>query len=158
MSQIIVSRFEVIDLSIDALQILRAAVRHAYENQSVKTHTMRIDIFCHLAGLPSTPTERLLVLLKEVRKALVEIELIDTKLSERDDLPSVSWPVFNEIRIDSSRFIFFEVYSDTLTENIVAILPAPKRTRLVSERLYGKTASVDTYNELPISTPPGMQD
>ena len=155
MSQLIISRFDVIDLSIDALRILRAAVRHAYENQSVRKHTMRIDIFCDLAGLPATTSERFLVLLKEVRKALVEIDLVDTKLRKRDDSPYISWPVFEEVRIQGARVIF-EVYSDTLTENILAILPSPKSANVRSERLC--EISEGTYNEIPRSALFGTQD
>jgi hypothetical protein len=128
MSQLIVSKFDVIDLSIDALRILRAAVRHAYENQRVKTHSFRIDNFCRLAGLPAITTGRFLVLLKEVRKALVVVEVIDTKLRKHDDLPYTSWPVFNKVRIDGPRVIF-EVCSDTLADNILAILPTQKGLR-----------------------------
>lgn len=126
MSQILVCTFDVLDLSDAALAILNAAVRHANENQQAKMHTMKIDDFCHLANLSPITTERFLVLLKEVRKALAVVELIDTTSPERDDLPYSSWPVFNEVRIEGSKFTF-EVCSHTFAEVVLAGLPKPKR-------------------------------
>lgn len=137
MSQLIVSRFDVVDLSIDALRILRAAVRHAYENQNVEKHTMRIDIFCHLAGIRTTTSERFLVLLQEARKALVEVVIVDTRSQKGDDSPWGSWPVFKKIGIQDAKVVF-EVYGDTLSENILAILPSPK-AKFGSGKLSKKT-------------------
>lgn len=130
MSQLIVVTFDVPELSAAALRILSAAVRHAYENQPVRPHTLRIDDFCRLAGLPpATTTERFLVLLKEASKALVSVETIDTTFPERDDLPFSSWPVFNEVRIDGSKVIF-DVCIYTFEEAVLARLPVRKRSAL----------------------------
>lgn len=126
MSQLVVVTFDVPELSAAALCILSAAVRHAYENQPVKLHTMRIDDFCRLAGLPATTTERFFVLLKEASKALVSVETIDTTFPERDDLPFSSWPVFNEVRLDGSKVIF-DVCIYTFEEAVLARLPVRKR-------------------------------
>ena len=130
MSQIIVSTFDVPELSIAALNILNAAVRHAYKNQRVKLHTMKIDELCHLAHLPTIATKRFSVLLKEARKALVVVELIDTSLPERDDLPYSSWPVFNKVRVKDST-VSFEVCSHTFEDVVLASLPAPVAVRAI---------------------------
>lgn len=133
MPQLVVSTFDVPELSAAALVILSAAVRHAYENQRFKLHTVEIDEFCHLAGLPSTTPERFLVLLKEARKALVVVELIDTTSPKRDDLPYSSWPVFNEVRIDGSNFIF-EICSHTFEDIVLASLPVSRVVSTTSSR------------------------
>jgi hypothetical protein len=129
MSQLLVCAFDVYDLSAAALGILRAAVRYAYENQRTKVHTMRIDDFCRLAGLPVTTTDRFSMLLKEARKGLVVIEVLDTTSLQSDDLPYSSWPVFNEVRIDGSQFTF-EVCKYTFAEVVLATLPAAEAIRV----------------------------
>lgn len=115
MSQLVVSTLDVPELSDAALDLLIAAVRHAYENQEVKLHRINIDEFCRLTDLSATTTERFSALLKEARKALLVVEVIDTLLPERDDLPYSSWPIFNIVGTDGSNFIF-EVCNDTFGE------------------------------------------
>ncbi|BDT58114.1 hypothetical protein MasN3_16080 [Massilia varians] len=125
MTELVVPTFDVAKLSTAALELLRAAVLHARANQCVKLHTMQIDEFCRLAGLPPTTTKRFLTLLKEARKALVIVEVIDTEFPHRDDLPYSSWPVFKESRINGSQ-IAFEIYNQTLEDSILASLPMSK--------------------------------
>jgi hypothetical protein len=123
MPELLVSTFDVSDLSTSAICILSAAVRYAHSNQQIKLHAMRINDFCHLAGMPVITTERFFVLLKEARKALVVVEVIDTSLPQSDGLPYSSWRVFNLARIAGSQFTF-EICRYTFAEFVLATLPS----------------------------------
>lgn len=140
MAVIVVSTFEVSGLSAPALDILKAAVLYAQQNRPAQMHTMNVDAFCYLAGLPPTPVEHFWSLLKEACRALLIVEGIDTSDPHREDLPSSSWPVFDGVWIDGCE-VMFEVCKRTFTEGLLSDLPnlrPPVRQRHRKMVLFGR--------------------
>ena len=90
MPELIVSTFDVTKLSDAARKLMKTAVRRACVHQNVKKHTVGINEFCRKSGLQPTTSEQFRQWLREARKALVVVEVIDTDFPERDDLPASS--------------------------------------------------------------------
>jgi hypothetical protein len=122
MPELVISTFDFSQMSIPALRIAKAAVLHASENPQETTHTLNIADFCSGAGLPIIESDDFSRLLKEARKTLAIVEVIDTSSPERDDLPYCSWPVFNRTMIDHSKFTF-EICRRSFDERLLATLP-----------------------------------
>jgi hypothetical protein len=121
MAELIIAEFEIDGLSTSALRLMTAAVMHAKTHQSMRFHTVPIIALCRLAGLPILSSAKMKILLKEARKGLAVWEVIDTVLSERDDLPCMSWPVFSKGIIDGCS-ILFEINELTFDERLIAKL------------------------------------
>jgi hypothetical protein len=114
MPELVVSTFDVTKLSHAARKLMKTAVRRAYAHQDVKKHTVRIDEFCRESGLRPTTSEQFRRWMREARKSLAVVEVIDTDLPNRDDLPYSSWPVFLEIRSNATE-VTFEIDSQTFS-------------------------------------------
>lgn len=121
MAVLVVSTFEISGLTAPALNILKAAVRYAKENQWIQTHTMSIDAFCNLAGLQSLPVEHFWSLLREASGVLAIVEEVDTSAPNRVDLPYASWPVFGAVCIDGGD-VMFEVCDHTFRAELLGVL------------------------------------
>ena len=118
MTILIISTFDVDDLTAPALELMKAAITHAANNRGVKQHSMSIEAFCALAGLVSLTVEEFAALLKLASRAHVQVEAFDTEAPECDDLPYSSWTVFNKVCIDGCLFTF-EVEHRTFDEKLL---------------------------------------
>ena len=119
MPELVVASFDVAGLSNVARKIMTTAVRRAFAHQEVKKHTMRIDEFCREARLRWTTPKQFRSWIREARKALAVIEVIDTDSPDRDDLPYFSWQVFVEL-LDNGTEIVFEIDSQTCSDFFAA--------------------------------------
>jgi len=144
MPELVVSTFDVSVLSDVALQLMKAAVQHAYKHRRSKVHEMQRAELCSLAGLPLMTTEDFHALMLEACKALV----VDSSSPSRDDLPYASWQVFKEVWFSDSR-VSFEIGNGTFDETIMAGLPLlrpPKklanRKAVIAKRYTKKNSSV----------------
>jgi hypothetical protein len=106
MSEIVVAAVDVDGLSAGAVELMKTAVRYACANKNIMQHTMPVDEFCRLADQFPATTEQFRTLLKEARKAVASIDVIDTVFPDRDDLPSSSWPVFKKIWTNGLQIVF----------------------------------------------------
>lgn len=106
MAEVVIAEFEVAGLSASALAILKTAVMYARSHSDSRMHNMPIAVFCLLAGLPRLAFVDFRNFLSEARKAVAYIEIVDTDFPYRDDLPSLSWPVFSEARLAGSNVLF----------------------------------------------------
>jgi hypothetical protein len=126
MAEIIIAEFDLGRLTAPALNVLKAAVKHAEENKHIRLHTMPIRVFCSLAELPCLSGEQVRAILKEVRSALAILEVIDTSSPDREDLPCVSWHVFKEANIYKS-VVSFEICERTFDERFLENLQLHSR-------------------------------
>lgn len=158
MTVLIISKFDVDDLSAPAVEFMKAAVRHAANNRPVKHHSMSIEAFCSLAGLAILTIDEFAMLLKLACKALVLVEAIDTEAPGRDDLPYSSWPIFNEVWIDDGCFTF-EVSHRTFDNDLLSTLQqlkAPERRKnrkvlLVGNRKQRGVSTVDYWKPIVVN-------
>lgn len=118
MAEVIIAEFEVDGISAPALSLMRAAVMHAKAHPSIRYHTIPIEGFCRLAGLPLLSDAQIEALLKEARRGLATWEIIDTIFPDRDDLSSMSWPVFSRSKVDGS-CISFEIHELTFDDRLL---------------------------------------
>ena len=114
MAELVVSTFDVEKLSDAARKLMRTAVRRARAHQDVRRHIVGIDEFCRESSLQWTTSEQFREWMREARKSLVVVEVIDTDFPERDNLPSSSWQVFRELRSNATEVIF-EIDSQTFS-------------------------------------------
>lgn len=121
MAELVIYSFDIDKLTPSALELLKAAVIHAYKQRRTKLQTMPIERLCSLAGLSGTSLEEFTNMLMEASKAVAVVEAVDTDSPQREDLPYASWPVFNKVGISDS-YVTFEVEQATLNEKMIAIL------------------------------------
>lgn len=118
MPELVVSTFDVTELSDSARKLMKTVVRHACAHQDVKRHTVGIDEFCRESGLQPITSAQFRHWMREARKSLVVVEVIDTDVPNRDDLPYSSWPVFRGIWSNATEVAFeidsqiFSAYSE----------------------------------------------
>lgn len=148
MPELVVSAFDVSVLSDVALQLMKAAVQHAYRHQREEVHKMQRAELCSLAGLPLMTTEDFYASMLEACKALVVVEVIDSSSPFRDDLPYASWQVFKEVRFSDS-CVSFEIGNGTFGEALMASLPLLKPSKrpvnrkvIFAKRYTNKKSSV----------------
>lgn len=161
MPELVVSTFDVSVLSDVALQLMKAAVQHAYKNQGAKAHDMQGAELCRLAGLPLMTTDDFHALMLEACKALVVVEVIDSSCPSRDDLPYASWQVFKEVRFSDSR-VSFEIGNGTFDETLMSslsLLRSPKRPgnrkgRAAGSRTNEHSSAVDGRRPALLSRDP----
>lgn len=123
MTKMTIFEFKMDGISSPALEVFKAAVMHAQKNRCIRLHTMSITEFCRLAGLPGKSSSDIRMILKEARRVLAVVEVVDTSLPNRDDLPYSSWPVFSKALIDDSS-VLFEICHRTFDERLLSRLPS----------------------------------
>jgi hypothetical protein len=121
MAELVVRTFDVSSLSAQALSVMKAAVLYAEKNRQARTHTMSIDEFCRLAGLPSFCVDSFQSLLREACGALAIVQAIDTSAPDKDDLPYCSWPVFDRVSLMGCD-VTFGICNLSFDEGILACL------------------------------------
>lgn len=122
MAELVVSTFDVSALSDAALELMKVAVQHAYKNLQVRRHTIKSAELCSLAGLPPMAIDDFQTLLVEVCQALVIVEVIDSAVPSRDDLPYASWQVFEEVQLCEAQ-VTFKIGNHNRIEMLMARLP-----------------------------------
>lgn len=156
MAELIIARFDVDELTAPALNVMKAAVTHAETHRGTRSHTVSLDVFCRLAGLPNLCGEECFTILQEACRALVIVEAVDTLSPDRDDLPYASWPVFGKIWVDNSN-VSFKVSNHIFHEGLLASLPtlttperAPSRKRhLINLRVNRSSSMPNRLKECP---------
>lgn len=121
MAELIVARFDVDELTEPELNVMKAAVMYAEAHRNKRFHTLSLEVFCRLAGLPNLCGEECFSILQKACRALVIVEAVDTLLPDRDDLPYASWPVFGKILVDNLS-VSFEVSNHNFHEGLLASL------------------------------------
>jgi hypothetical protein len=149
MPELVVSTFDVSSLSDAALELMKAAVQHAYKNQRVRLHTMKSAEICSLAGLPPMTIDDFHTLLLEACRALVIVEVVDSASPSRDDLPYASWQVFKEVRFCDSD-VTFEISNHTLDEMLMASLPLLRPSKRHGKRKVVFAGRRTTKNSLTV--------
>ncbi|WP_298412896.1 hypothetical protein [Janthinobacterium sp.] len=118
MAQVIVTDIELNGLSVTGLNVLKAALRHARNNTSVKCHELPLNDFCALAGIPRVSATVMRRLLGEAQRVLGCVEVVDTAARTRTDLPCGSSPMFSFVGGDDSS-VAFEVLDFVLQDSVM---------------------------------------
>jgi hypothetical protein len=121
MTEIVIVDFDVDELTAPALLVLKAAVKYAQMQGAIQLHSIPIDLFCKYAALPNLNFDELHVLLRQARKAVAVIEIVDSVALGGEELYYASWPVFDELGLKDS-FVLFEVCPKTINELVLSSL------------------------------------
>lgn len=88
---------------------MNAAVKYAEESKQTRLHSMLIADFCNFSGLDvNTSVSQVINLMKQARRAILSVEVVDVTGSIKKEVTSGSWPVFSFISITKTH-ISFEV-------------------------------------------------
>jgi hypothetical protein len=127
MAQVVVTEIETNGLSAMGLQVLKAALKHAHANASVKCHELPLDDFCALAGLRKLSGEAMRLLLREGQRVLGCIEVVDIREQGDAELPFGSSPMFNYVDANDSSVAFevpdFVLHEAVLNKVLALVLP-----------------------------------
>lgn len=121
MAELVIYSFSFDNLTIQALELLKAAVVYAKKNSPTRRHTMSTYMLRSLAGLSSVTPDEFTKVLTEVPKASLVIEAVDTDAPERDDLPWGSFPLLRVVATDDS-CVTFEVEDRVLDDKLLTLL------------------------------------
>jgi hypothetical protein len=155
MNMLVVSTFEVSGLTSSALSMLKAAVLYAKENRRENFHTMSIDAFCHLAGLPSLAAEPFRLLFREACRAVAIVETVDVSGQNSSDLPYSSWPVFEKAGIDGDDVIF-QVCKYTFCDELIVALQNLRPSRRQKHRGEAFSRRLDAKSSVNICSKPAL--
>lgn len=103
-------------ISSQAKAVLNAAIKYAEERKQIRLHSMLIADFCNFSGLDvNTPVPQVIKLMKQARRAIFSVEVVDVTGSKKEEITSGSWPLFSFISITKTH-ISFEVCCNMLEE------------------------------------------
>jgi len=130
MAEVIITEIDVDGLTARSLCVLKAAVKFAEVQKYRRVHSIAVEEFCDLAGLPNLAFDDMRALLNEARRAIASIEIVDTMRPNQENF--ISWAVFDEIVLVRQRISFricHLTWNDRLLSILQSLSPACERVR-----------------------------
>lgn len=95
-------------ISVQAMNVVHAAVSYAERRKETPLHSILLADFCNLSGLDAgSSPQQVMKLMAQAQRAVVSVKIVDATGSGRQQkLASGSWPVFLSLMVTNTHVSF----------------------------------------------------